>query len=365
MCSSDRDDLLAQLARVLQHQTRAAMHRSRRIATAACQDAGRRLHALERRAVLYARRKRMPYMSDDYVRGGAEIMAVLFATAAVTVALRRGLAVYNTVDDIPAKLIRRNAVLHGSVVAVRDGDGVRIRHVPFLKRLFNAYMPPQARNIAHSTINVRLAAVDAPECVSFGRKGQKYGPIARDWLKEFVVGRKVSVQLHAVDQYRRVVGTVHRKHDNPLLRVLGIGRKNLSLELTRAGYATLYEGAGAQYGSERLRRAYVKAEKIARRKGIGMWAQKGSYVSPAEYKRNARTGNNDVMRSGILTRSMSKALGRRDLKNSVPQCQQVSSLEVNKNGFNAEANDQHSQSLIVTVYQFMKVSYEYLKQFRK
>ena len=62
---------------------------------------------------------------------------------------------------------------------------------------------------------------------------------------------------------------------------------DVSLAMVKAGFATVYHGKDAEYGS--LKEAYLKAEEIARKKKIGMWQQSSShYESPAEYKRRIK-----------------------------------------------------------------------------
>lgn len=275
-------------------------------------------------------------LSDDYLRGGVECLTAAAALSVLAYATYKGLARYRTADDIPGRLIRRGRTLHASVASVRDGDGLRVRHTPFLRRLFNDVAIPPGKKLSDSTISVRLAAVDAPE------SSQKYGKVARDWLREFAVGREVSVKLHSTDRYRRVVATVYRKHHNPILRTLGIGRKNLSLELSRAGYATLYDRSGAQYGGERMKRLYMAVEKSAKRRRVGMWADLKGYVSPMDYKQAVRAG------------TLNKQIGSRIVKKT------TNGAMKGTNSGEAEQPD----SLVMTLYRFAVASYQYLKRYR-
>ena len=263
------------------------------------------------RVTTAAVRKTPLQVSDDYIHGALDLLTVTAILALSTTAIRASTRRYQTAADIPARLVRNQRVLHGSVVAVRDGDNLRIRHTPLLYRFFGWYMPPKGRGIADNTINVRLSAVDAPECGKFGNPGQKYGPAARSWLKRYE-GRKVMVRLHATDQYKRVVGTVWAKSDIPLLGGLGFMRRNVGLELVKAGYATVYTGAGAAYGG--IRHVYEKAEAVARRKRIGMWSS-GVVESPAEYKRAIRNGllNKNDRTKGKPTKVSEKKTGPRAL----------------------------------------------------
>ncbi|KAJ1907734.1 putative endonuclease lcl3, partial [Tieghemiomyces parasiticus] len=66
-------------------------------------------------------------------------------------------------------------------------------------------------------------------------------------------------------------------------------KRNVSLMMVKAGYATIYQQSGAEYGGilEQLKRA----EQRAKAKGIGMWSQNmRKYKSPAEHKRKHLQG---------------------------------------------------------------------------
>lgn len=280
-------------------------------------------------------------LSNDYFRGGVEMLATAAAISVVAYASYKGLARFNTADDIPGSLIRNGRVLHGYVVSVRDGDGIRMRHAPFLRRLVHDFSLPKGKKLSESTIAVRLAAVDAPET------SQKYGRVAKEWLRNYAVGREVRVQLHSTDRYRRVVATVYRKHNNPLLRTLGLGKKNLSLELTRAGYATLYDRGGAQYGSEKMKKLYIAVEASARKKRLGMWADPKGYVSPMDYKEALRSGALDKLRAARIVKKTTRGTAK--------------SAESKTN---QPVGQQEHDSLLGTLYRFAAMSYHYLKRYR-
>lgn len=169
--------------------------------------------------------------------------------------------------------------------------------------------------------------------------------------------------MHAVDQYRRVVATVTRHHANPVFRFLGLGRRNVSLELTKAGYATLYEGAGAQYGGEFMKAVYKAAEDVARRSGMGMWADRKGYVSPGEFKKAARAGE-------IALRELEKRVAGGVVPKKVAG---IARTAVAKNGGTAIMKDsvemplatkEEHDSLLVSLYKFVAFSYQFLKRYR-
>lgn len=80
-----------------------------------------------------------------------------------------------------------------------------------------------------------------------------------------------------------------------------IGRRSVSLELARAGLATVYEQAGAVYGRDGLpalkaAESYAKyvqslagaVDRLRRSRRLGMWSQ-ANVVSPAQFKASGRT----------------------------------------------------------------------------
>jgi endonuclease YncB( thermonuclease family) len=74
----------------------------------------------------------------------------------------------------------------------------------------------------------------------------------------------VRAYIYRRDQYERVVGTV-------FVRKWGI-RRDVGLEMLKRGLATVYE---AKYGSEfgSFEQKYRDAEKKARERKVGMWAE--------------------------------------------------------------------------------------------
>lgn len=119
----------------------------------------------------------------------------------------------------------------------------------------------------------------------FGSKPQPFAAEAKEWLTNFVQGRKVCIQLHRIDQYGRAVATVwvHRRKFPWLWPVWW----NVSLEMVRAGYATIYRDMGAEYNG--ILKDLEAAEHRARRLKLGMWTQSmDQYQSPGDFKRSMR-----------------------------------------------------------------------------
>lgn len=126
-------------------------------------------------------------------------------------------------------------------------------------------------------IHVRLAGIDAPELSHFGRPAQPYSQASLDWLTAYLSKRRVRAYLHKPDQYSRCVATVYIWK--------GLLRRDVGLQMLRAGLATVYEAkTGAEFG-EGLEEKYRRAEWWAKTKRKGMWAgKKEDFESPREYK---------------------------------------------------------------------------------
>lgn len=184
----------------------------------------------------------------------AEIALSALGTAAALFALRAATMRYCSATEIPQSLYKRGATLRGVIVAASDSDNVRFCHRSFIQRLAPWAFARRAV-LRQETINVRLAGVDAPEMGHFGAPRQPYASEAKAYLAQLTEGRPACVRLHRVDQYARAVATVS-------VRTGFFRWKNVSLEMARAGYATLYTSAGAEYGG--IRAQLDAAEQRAR-----------------------------------------------------------------------------------------------------
>ncbi|TIC17731.1 SNase-domain-containing protein [Wallemia mellicola] len=182
-------------------------------------------------------------------------------------------------DMISVSMIERQATIRGVITRVGDADNFRMYHRPLLS-LDSRSSILQKKLTAVDTIHVRLAGVDAPETSHFGKPAQPYANEALQWLKQKITGEKVAVKLLRKDRYGRVVGNAQlcAKWYRPW-------RKNISMELTKAGYGAIYEQDGAEYDGmlDKLRRV----EEQARRKKRGMWKQKHVEL-PSNYKKKLR-----------------------------------------------------------------------------
>ncbi|KAK9368379.1 hypothetical protein V1509DRAFT_623901 [Lipomyces kononenkoae] len=241
---------------------------------------------------------------------------------------------FPTALSIPQSLYAQGRTLSGRVVFVGDGDNFRLYHTPggvfagwdWLRqvpyehywypstsvmhrfrlrwiplprkptppderqtqqqqprlRLLQRPQPRRPRKLSAETIHVRLCGIDAPECKSYGKSGQPFGPESRDWLRQYLLGRKVKIRLFSLDQYQRAVAKVTIRS--------WTGRKDVSSEMLRAGWAIVYESKfQAAFGT--TKEMYQREEQYARANKNGMWKYGESLVeSPAEYKKRMRLG---------------------------------------------------------------------------
>lgn len=163
---------------------------------------------------------------------------------------------YGTAEEIPKSYFDRSKELSGIVATVADGDGFRFYHQP----LFCCSPPNIPRSaLPEITFRVRLAGIDAPEMGHNGHDAQPFAQEARDALRRMVDGRKVTIKLHSIDQYGRVVASAY-------VRSFWFFRKNLSLELVEAGLAAVYVAQGAQYGG--IKDKLMAAQEVAKYPGF-------------------------------------------------------------------------------------------------
>ncbi|MBW0523048.1 hypothetical protein O181_062763 [Austropuccinia psidii MF-1] len=176
--------------------------------------------------------------------------------------------------------------IKGFVTSVGDADNFRLYHTPGLGWNWLRKVPVQKTELKHRTIHIRLAGIDAPELAHFGNPAQPFSKEAFVLLESLVYQRMVTVDLLSKDRYNRIVAMtfVRRWKFLPFTR-------NVSLEMVKAGLATVYRSAGAEYGNflSQLESAEVKAKK----RKCGIWSLKSKeYESPRDYKLRHSNKNN-------------------------------------------------------------------------
>lgn len=144
------------------------------------------------------------------------------------------------------------ANLNGRVVAVTDGDTVRVLDI---------------QRVEH---RIRLAGIDAPE------KTMPFGQMSKQALSALIFGQEVVVKFDKLDRYGRAIGKVMKED------------RDVNLELLRQGMAWHYK----RYETEQTqldRELYAEAEQSARASKTGLWSE-ANPTPPWEYRRVHRTG---------------------------------------------------------------------------
>lgn len=109
-------------------------------------------------------------------------------------------------------------------------------------------------------IRIRIYGIDAPE------KGQPYSEKSRLYLADMIAGQDVTIEITSTDRYRRKIAKVKTETVD-----------DVSLEMLRAGYAWHYS-----YFDKT--KAYIQAEKEAKERREGLWADENP-VNPYEYRK--------------------------------------------------------------------------------
>ncbi|KAG6850386.1 hypothetical protein H0H93_013941 [Arthromyces matolae] len=208
------------------------------------------------------------------------------STALTTVFLytKYGQRIRNS-DWVAADMFKQRRWIRGVVTSVGDADNFRLYHTPFIGYrwpLKFRKIPTTAKELKDETLHIRIAGVDAPEGAHFGRPAQPYFEESFAWLRNKVMGKTVYCQVLRRDQYSRIVANV-----NLAPRILPgslFTGPVLALEMIRAGWGTIYEQAGAEYGNTG-KEAFLRTEAEAKAARRGMWAKGVKGETPAEYKR--------------------------------------------------------------------------------
>ena len=134
------------------------------------------------------------------------------------------------------------------VIGVTDGDTVKVLAE------------------GNRQIKIRLYGVDAPE------SHQPYGSRSRRYVSDAVYGKTVQIEVTGNDKYGRTLGIITTPDG-----------KNLNRNLIANGMAWVY----AQYCTRTECTDMTRAEKEARTKKIGLWADK-TPIAPWEFRRGVR-----------------------------------------------------------------------------
>jgi endonuclease YncB( thermonuclease family) len=112
----------------------------------------------------------------------------------------------------------------------------------------------------NASIKIRVVGIDAPE------KDQKHGVVARDFARNLIDNKKVTVYLEPGQTYGRRLGVVITSNG-----------KHFNYEMVKRGHAWHYK----HYNSDKFLSA---AENEAKESKVGLWADNNP-EAPWEYRR--------------------------------------------------------------------------------
>ncbi|KAJ6448882.1 nuclease [Mycena sanguinolenta] len=188
-------------------------------------------------------------------------------------------------DWVTPDVFAKKRWVKGMVTSVGDSDNFRFYHTPGFGwhwPLKFRRIPSTPKDLKDKTLHIRIAGVDAPEGAHFGKPAQPYSEESLAWLRQKILGKTVYCQLLRRDQYARIVSIVTLSPR--FLPASWASGKSLSLEMLRAGWVTIYEQAGAEYGKWG-KEEFLRVENEAKAARRGMWANGTTAETPAEYKR--------------------------------------------------------------------------------
>lgn len=127
----------------------------------------------------------------------------------------------------------------------------------------------------HGTeVTVRLAGIDTPElCPQENDLAQPFSSEAKQYLQKLILNKTVLLKSYGEMRYGIFWGEIF------------LGKKNINLEMIRAGYAEAYRGESP----ESLDLApYFESEKEAKEATRGIWVQGKKYISPLAWRKRQK-----------------------------------------------------------------------------
>jgi endonuclease YncB( thermonuclease family) len=190
---------------------------------------------------------------------------------------------FHTVDDLPKDYFTQHKKIYAFVERIIDGDTFRVRHYPGYSTLNQMPEPLKTRGIADLTLKIRLYGIDTAELAKTkGQISQPFAQEAKDFTTNLIYHKMVEVTFLRKDQYSRAICQVQT------LPTDKVGPKDVSVELTRAGLAELYTGAGAVYAGEK--EVLETSIRLAKEKKVGVWSLGDDLVTAKEAKACIRSG---------------------------------------------------------------------------
>lgn len=157
------------------------------------------------------------------------------------------------VPQVPA------ATLEGRVVHVADGDTLTVL------------------DDEHRQHKIRLSGIDAPE------RGQAFGGRATEQLVHLAKNRRVTVEWHRTDRYRRLIGVVRVAAPDCAICKPDI---DVGLALVSGGYAWHYRAYEREQTAQD-RQSYRLAESAARAGSAGLWMDEAP-TPPWDWRRSGK-----------------------------------------------------------------------------
>lgn len=120
-------------------------------------------------------------------------------------------------------------------------------------------------------IKVSLVGIDSPEKSKEKKApGQPFSQKAKEYLSGLVLNKTVDIKDYGLGPSNKVLGVIY------------LDRKNINLEMVKAGLAEVYRGI-APHRFNLLQ--YWQAEKEARDDMRGMWSLGDKYISPKVWRK--------------------------------------------------------------------------------
>mgnify|MGYP002151901353 CR=1 FL=1 len=189
---------------------------------------------------------------------------------------------FTMVSSLSAEIIK------GTVVKVVDGDTVTMVDDKGFK------------------YRIRLAGIDAPE-----KGGQFYGEESTKNLRWLVYNKGVTAEYSKYDRYGRIVGKilVGSKGDTLCLSIECARTLDVGLEQIKAGMAWHYKHYQREQSKED-RKSYSRAERVAKKKQVGLWGDKNP-IQPWKWRRDNRLEalQKAFVEKGIKKKKYAKELG--------------------------------------------------------
>jgi endonuclease YncB( thermonuclease family) len=155
-----------------------------------------------------------------------------------------------TVGMVPKSYFDDNIAIYAFVERILDGDTLRVRHVPGFSLTQQTPEPLAKRGIADDTLVIRLYGIDCPELAKNAKQtAQPFGVEAKQFASNLVYHQMVKITFIRKDRYGRAIAMVETVPTGGLLLsgLPGLGPKDLTVELARAGLAEMYTGGGSEY----------------------------------------------------------------------------------------------------------------------